>query len=221
MLNKSKGNMFHFVTHTFNPISFNCWKDGFACDYCYMKTMAQRFQVLDREKCLAEKLPNLGTDRVIFPGSSTDIFHPAIPDQWLETVLNHCRKFPNRYWFQTKNPGRMKDFSFPEYTTLAVTIESNRPYLGSRAEEPIRRAAEFAWVHAVRKAINIEPVMDFDTEDFLLLIRNTGSKTVIIGAGTKTQHPEPDPGKLTEFIAKLETRFEVIRKPNLKRIIGA
>jgi len=39
-LNKSKGNMYDFVTHTWNTIKGECPHD---CGYCYMKAIAKRF----------------------------------------------------------------------------------------------------------------------------------------------------------------------------------
>jgi DNA repair photolyase len=33
-LNRAKGNMFDFISHTWNPIKGACFHD---CEYCYMK----------------------------------------------------------------------------------------------------------------------------------------------------------------------------------------
>ena len=35
-LNQSKGNMYEFITHTWNPIKDRCYHD---CAYCYMKSI--------------------------------------------------------------------------------------------------------------------------------------------------------------------------------------
>lgn len=39
MIKESKGNMYEFVTHTWNPIKGKC---SHGCTYCYMKKMCSR-----------------------------------------------------------------------------------------------------------------------------------------------------------------------------------
>lgn len=39
VLNEQKGNMYNFITHTWNPIKGKCWHD---CSYCYMKKFKQK-----------------------------------------------------------------------------------------------------------------------------------------------------------------------------------
>ena len=41
MIKESKGNMYEFVTHTWNPIKGKC---SHGCTYCYMKKMCSRFE---------------------------------------------------------------------------------------------------------------------------------------------------------------------------------
>ena len=96
MMNKQKGNMYHFVTHTWNPIKGTC---PHGCSYCYMKRFPQGKLRLD-EKCLGD---NLGKENFIFIGSSTDMWAEEIPEEWIKKVLEYTKKFPtNTYLFQTK-----------------------------------------------------------------------------------------------------------------------
>jgi len=94
----------------------------------------KRFKVgklrLDK-KCLKD---NLGEGRIIFVGSSTDMWADEVPDKWIETVLNRCRFFhKNTYLFQSKNPIRFKGFLFPPKTILGTTIEYD--YIDSNITE--------------------------------------------------------------------------------------
>lgn len=41
MIKESKGNMYEFVTHTWNPIKGKCFH---GCTYCYMKKMCSRLK---------------------------------------------------------------------------------------------------------------------------------------------------------------------------------
>ena len=67
-LNESKGNMYEFVTHTWNTVKGRCPHD---CSYCYMKRWGkQRDPYFDRR----ELKTDLGEGNFIFVGSSCDIF---------------------------------------------------------------------------------------------------------------------------------------------------
>ena len=78
MLNKSKGNMYEFVTHTWNAIKGECYHQ---CSYCYMKRWGRLKPVRLDEK---ELKTDLGNDNFIFVGSSCDMFAQNIPDEWIK-----------------------------------------------------------------------------------------------------------------------------------------
>lgn len=101
-MNKQTGNMYPFVTHTWNPIRGRCPYD---CIYCYMKVYPQaEFRFVEKEL-----KSNLGKGNFIFVGSSADMWASVVPSDWLFKVLVHCRGFNNKYLFQSKNPS---DFAF-------------------------------------------------------------------------------------------------------------
>lgn len=121
-LNKQKGNMYPWVTHTWNVIKGKCPHD---CSYCYMKIYPQKDIRFDE----SELKTDLGNGNTIFVGSSCDMFAQSIPANWIHSILNHLATFPdNIYLFQSKNPKRFSDFlnDFPEKTILGTTIETNR-----------------------------------------------------------------------------------------------
>src|SRR5512135_2590810 len=86
-LNKQKGNMYPWVTHTWNPIRGKCPHD---CVYCYMKG---RFDVGDLRLAESELDKNHGKGRTIFVGSATDMFANGVSRQWVFRVLEHCIKY--------------------------------------------------------------------------------------------------------------------------------
>ena len=48
MLRESKGNMYDFITHTWNPIKGKCLHN---CSYCYMKRFGeQNLLTIDRKR---------------------------------------------------------------------------------------------------------------------------------------------------------------------------
>ena len=211
-MNISKGNMYEFVTHTWNVIKGQCYHD---CAYCYMKRFGPLKPVrLDRK----ELKTDLGSGNFIFVGSSCDMFSQAIPDEWTQDVLDHCKKFDNQYLLQTKNPSRFHWFEFDERFILGTTIESNRDYDEyGNSPSPYDRATGLKDIKS-RKFITIEPVLDFDVEQMVCLIKIVEPDWVNIGADTGNNGlPEPPPEKIDALIEALAgTRIEI--KKNMKRI---
>ena len=67
-LNKSKGNMYEFISHTWNPILGRC---PHSCLYCYMRrTWSKDNMVRYVQK---EQNTKLGAGKKIFVGSSVDL----------------------------------------------------------------------------------------------------------------------------------------------------
>ena len=93
-LNISKGNMYEFVTHTWNTIKGECYHD---CSYCYMKRWGKLNTVRFDEK---ELKTDLGKGNFIFVGSSCDMFANDINSDWIIKTIEHCAKYPdNKYLF--------------------------------------------------------------------------------------------------------------------------
>ncbi len=216
-LRPQKGNMYSFVTHTWNAIKGKC---SHECSYCYMKPFALNPIRLDETELRCD----LGTGNFIFVGSGTDMFAEDVPSEWIEKVLEHCRKHPeNRYLFQSKNPNRFRAFNFSLYgnVVLGTTIETNRDDNISKAPDVNQRAYA---MYRLRKdgfetMITIEPILDFDIGVLLNMIKNAKPTWVNIGADSKGHKlPEPSKEKLAEFIEKLSTETDVKLKNNLSRI---
>jgi len=218
-LTKSKGNMYPFVSHTWNPIRGRC---PHQCSYCYMK----RYKVGDLRLEFKELRTNLGSKNFIFVGSSTDMFSESVYPSWIRDVLKHCNKFPNNlYLFQSKNPGRFKQFIdyFPpnRATVLGTTIETNRADITTKysatplPQERVNHMMDLAFP----TMISIEPILDFDLKTMKDWIRMIAPEFVVIGADSKGWNlEEPSADKVLALISQLKEIIEVKIKKNLSRI---
>jgi DNA repair photolyase len=220
-LNVSKGNMYEFVTHTWNTIKGQCPHD---CSYCYMKRWGKQNPLrLDKK----EFKTDLGSGNFIFVGSSCDMFADAIPDEWINETLEHCAKFDSRYLFQSKNPGRMN--LWLRLATqrgqldciVCTTIETNRIYPEVMRKSPLP-ASRAKWMRAdnvMPHYVTIEPIMAFDLEPMVDLIRQCNPVQVNIGADSGNNNlPEPSIEKVSELIAALSEFTVISKKRNLGRL---
>jgi DNA repair photolyase len=224
-LNKVRGNMYGFVTHTWNPIKGLC---PHGCTYCYMNKLYKRGWLKPVPPYLDEKeFTNLGSGKFIFVGSSTDIFARDISSVWNLQVLDHAKLFENKYLFQTKNPMRVTmvlgSLNFPINSILCTTLESNRNYemFYKNYCPPPKERARYLSVWSREKHITIEPIFDFDLIPFVEMIKTCDPEQVNIGADSGKNHlPEPSKEKVLELISELEKFTKVYQKNNLRRILG-
>lgn len=116
-----------YLDYTFNPIKMRCTPVSSGCTNCWHLAMAKRLAnnpnipqkhrdaysggplVLDQKELEApfhlKKASRIG---VQFMG---DLFHEAIPDEFLIRCFNAMRMAPqHRYFLLTKRPSRMADF---------------------------------------------------------------------------------------------------------------
>jgi DNA repair photolyase len=225
-LNKSKGNMYEFVTHTWNTVKGTCPHD---CGYCYMKGIAKRFNKPQSPVYFDENelKTNLGKGNFIFVGSSNDLFADKISQQWIHQTLEHCNKFENKYLFQTKNPAGIFDFldyDIIKQSVVCTTLETDcyyTAYMGN-APRPIDRANAMQLLSeiGINTYITIEPIMFFRLEEFITMIKQCNPIQVNIGADSGNNHlPEPPKEKVLELIAELEKFTVVKQKSNLSRLL--
>lgn len=226
-LNSSKGNMYDFVTHTWNTVKGYCPHD---CGYCYMKRWGQL-----RDPRLDEKefKTDLGSGNFIFVGSSNDLFAEGYPSFWINKTLDYCNQFENKYLFQSKNPERfLREMVDPverhlvhpvlEKSVFCTTIESNRYYVVMRnAPAPSERTKATKEISEyIPTYVTIEPIMDFDLEELVSLVKMCNPIQVNIGADSGNNYlPEPSKEKVMDLIAALSEITTVKQKANLKRIL--
>ena len=218
-LNKSKGNMYDFVTHTWNTIKGACYHD---CSYCYMKRWGKLNPVRFDNK---ELKTDLGENNFIFVGSSNDMFAENIPNDWILNTLTKCNWYDNKYLFQTKNPAKFDnyigDINRPFY--ICTTIETNRhypEYMGN-SPTPIVRSLGMEILRTKQKYVTIEPIMDFDLKPMVELIKRCEPIQVNIGADSGNNNlPEPSWKKIEQLKEELSKFTVIANKRNLKRLGG-
>jgi len=217
-LNVSTGNMYPFVTATWNTIKGKC---PHSCIYCYMKRFGEQKPVRFDNK---ELKIDLGMANFIFIGSSCDMFAEDIPLEWIIDTLDYCKKFENRYLFQTKNPERLYKLRqyLPPDSVVGTTIETNRTYpeMGN-TPLPQNRAKYMALLSITHQTmVTLEPLMDFDLDYLEHLISHCEPQWINIGADSQRHNlQEPSEQKILELINRLEKFTEVKLKQNLKRLL--
>lgn len=213
-LNISKGNMYDFVTHTWNTVKGRCYHD---CSYCYMKRWGNLKEARLDEK---EFKTDLGNGNFIFVGSSCDMFANDIPYEWVKKTLNKCKEYDNKYLFQTKNPAKMVSTGLIENCVTCITLETNRIYSEYMKNSPTPNERVIYFENfTYDKYITIEPIMDFDLLQFVDMLKRCEPIQINIGADSGNNHlPEPDNYKIDRLINELMKFTKVKLKKNIKRI---
>ena len=214
--------MYDWIDRTWNPVRGNC---GYDCSYCYAKRWGVQKPIHLDEKVLWEDLEK---GNFIFVCSGCDLFHPDVPREWIEAVIEYTRKYPeNTYLWHTKNPRRVFEFPYLYFvgepcSVLCTTIESNIPLPGiSKAPQPFERI-QYLREFKHRKMITVEPVMEFNPITFSEMILSCEPEQVNIGADSGKNHlPEPTWESLKELIDYLSPHTKIHLKKNLKRIMPA
>ena len=223
MLRESKGNMYKFITHTWNPIKGKCLHD---CAYCYMKRSPQYINPIFIESEMTAPL----NGKFIFIGSTTDVFANNIPSEWINRILNHCLEEYKKgncsmFLLQSKNPKRFLEFinhPIMKRCVLCTTIETNRFYPdfmrnAPKIEERVEAMEEVA-KQGIVTMVTAEPLMQFDLEIMLEHIRRCQPKVVNIGRNTRRniELPEPTKEEVQQLISGLKEFTKVHIKENGK-----
>lgn len=226
--------MYEFITHTWNPIKGKCYHD---CSYCYMKNIVAYERPINLVE--GELQGDFGLNKFIFIGSSTDEFAQDVHDEWIKEVLDFCyNKTKNqppqdrtRFLIQTKNPKRLLDFiNHPLFDTerkqvvICTTLETNRYYPDIMNNAPLPQdraeAMEIISKKGIDTYVTIEPIMDFDLNEFVSLIKQCNPKQVNIGLNTNhnVKLPAPTVGKAVELVRKLNEFTKVHIKANAPKL---
>ena len=223
-LNESKGNMYSWITHTWNTVKGEC---PHGCTYCYMKRWGKQKPLHFDEKELNTDLRIFQPSEFknIFIGSSCDLFADEVPREWIEKTLDKLQFTSHAYLLQTKNPARLMSFldKIPSFSNICTTIETNRfyPEIMQKCPKPVERAYWMAKIsNAFQTYITIEPIMDFDLDLMVQLIRMCNPAQVNIGADSGNNHlPEPSKEKLLSLIDELKKFTVIDQKRNLARLL--
>lgn len=126
---------------TWNPVT-GCTKVSPGCKHCYAERMARRLTLMGNPRYANGFRVTLHPDllsvplawrapRVIFVNSMSDLFHPAVPGEFIEQVFATMEE---AHWhtFQvlTKRPERVvalaADLPWPANVWMGVSVESQR-----------------------------------------------------------------------------------------------
>lgn len=225
-LNKSKGNMYDFVTHTHNHMGGECPHN---CCYCSTKNLVKRYGMEKYAGPLrlieVEFDVQYGIGKTIFTENCNDLFAEQVPIEFIGRIIEHCRKFPdNQYVFQTKNPARLACLYhlLPAQSLVGTTIETNRVIPGvSLAPTPEERMKAMVDMPG-HKFVTIEPIMDFDPDILAEWIMKIRPDFINIGADSKGSGiPEPKMWKINAFMENilLNSGIAIRKKTNLERLM--
>jgi protein gp37 len=150
---------------TWNPVT-GCLHD---CPYCYAKAMAENpyyatafptgfspaFHPGRLDAPANTKIPDSRKDEIgihnVFVCSMADLFGAWVPADWIQQVIDVCRKHPEfNFLFLTKNPKRYLEFAFPENAWLGATADTQVRY------DAAHEAFEIMYNTPINSAHNIQ-----------------------------------------------------------------
>lgn len=219
MLNISSGNMYPWITHTWNPVKGLCFH---RCSYCFMTKWKNR-PLKDIRIEDTEFKTDLLSGNFIFVGSSVDLWATDIPDEWILRTLDYCDRFDNRYLFQSKNPARFLSFTtHPVFrkSVFCTTVETNRwyPEVMNNSPKPQDRAIAMARMKELgfTNYVTAEPLLDFDVKPMVDLLITCAPSQVNIGKNTNWNCtvPEPTATKAQALVDALKGKTVVDIKSN-------
>jgi len=151
-MNKTK---IEWCDYTVNPVKGIC---PMACPYCYARAMYKRFKwnpEIRLDLSVFDPLTFIKGKR-IFVGSTMELFHDDIPDDWRWGILEYCKvRKQHTFIFLTKQPQNLIKWSpFPENCWVGVSA--------SNEKELATRAKLLASVQASVKFASVEPLLSWD-----------------------------------------------------------
>lgn len=213
--------------------SENYFANGLLSHNCYVQAMAKRFPEM-HEKYSGEKITldepeldvNYGKGKLIFIEHMNDLFAENVSEEIIIRILSHCSKYPDsKYVLQTKNPLRYVDFKdyIPKGTICGATIESNRWHeVMGKSPTPLSRMRGINHIGSAgfETFITIEPILDFDVDEFEYMIAIAHPSFVNIGADSKGHGlNEPSYANIMELYSRIcKLGIEVRKKINLERL---
>ncbi len=220
--------MFPFITKTWNPLGGKC---GFECSYCWAKALTKRhnFKKYQGVWYVDEKqlLKSFTNKDFVFLQDMNDIsFCPLVS---LYPIFSRIEGSSAKFLTLTKNPRYFLDgkkwFLTPLNVIIGATIETNRsiPENISKAPQPSER------LHAMfelqqytyhKLFISIEPIMDFDLDEFAKRIILIKPWAVAVGYDNYNNHLiEPSMSKTEELIKKLEANGITVYRKTIREAI--
>ena len=155
-----------WTEQTWNPVT-GCTKVSPGCKHCYAEVMARRLHAMGTagyenqfkltvhesrlEQPLARKKPT-----TYFVNSMSDLFHEAVPDEFIDRVFNTITATPQHtYQILTKRAVRLPEYfaqrACPPNVWLGVSVEDRR--------YGVPRIAYLRHVDACVRFLSVEPLL--------------------------------------------------------------
>lgn len=190
----AQGSTIEWTESTWNPVT-GCDKVSPGCKHCYAERMAERLQAMGQanyrngfELTLQPQMLELPlrwkTSQTIFVNSMSDLFHDAVPIEYIQRVFDVMRRAHwHRFQMLTKRAGRLKgvdcDLDWPPNVWMGVSVENADYY---------QRIHDLRHTQAHVKFLSLEPLLG--PLDKLPL---TGIDWVIVGGESGPRARAMDP----------------------------
>lgn len=159
---------------------------------------------------------------IFFPSMGDLAFATSIQ---IQAHIDYAQKYPDRTFLtQSKNPQWFHDYSFPENMILGATVETNMYGFDTPSEYhyysdislaplPHLRLASMATLLHKRKALTIEPILQFRDYAFLDAIKKVNPELIWVGYDNHNcKLPEPLLSETMSLIKMLREDFDVRTK---------
>lgn len=208
-------------TRTWSPFQ-GCRFDCIYCEYSW-KRQARR----QKHNCMRcynyephkhpERLNRIPSAPVVFVGGSGDVsfIETDFCFKIIEAIKEHNPRMEKEFYWQSKKPDtfdRFKD-KLPDNCILLTTLETNRDkeYRDiSKAPLPSERFKQFKELDYPRKVVTVEPVMDFDLNEFSSWLGSLDLEYLWFGFDShpqKVEYPEPTEEKAQRMVSILKNRY--------------
>lgn len=149
--------------YTINPVKGLC---PVACSYCYARRMYQRFKWNPRIRYDPRAWLGIGSLRKpsrIFVGSTIELFHESLSEQYLKWIFEVPLEFPQHtFIFLTKKPENLPR-EFPDNCWVGVTATD---------ESSFANATNYLYtLESKVKFISVEPLLSWDTSKYVYPFR--------------------------------------------------
>ncbi len=187
------------------------------CRHCY------EYIPHNHRERLFQKLPKTKPDQFVFACACGDVAfcESAYLGQIIQVM---SEKRGTQFLLQSKCPAIFKDSRFSKNVILGTTIETNRDTYNSfvsLAPHPYDRYKDFSKLKHHKKAVTIEPVMDFDVPELLSWLVEINPIWVQVGYDTrKTGLKEPPLYKVDQLVCDLTDSGIPVYKKLIREPIG-
>lgn len=222
-------------TKTWNR-SVGCLYDCIYCKPSFQRQLKRVARHINCEACDTYEPHNhperttIPSFPIVFVYGTGDIafYDPSQVRTTFEIIDHHKPRMFKLYYFQSKNPvcfNRYLDWfkANTDKIILLTTLETNRDEgydKISKATPPSQRFRDFKNLDYPRKVVTIEPVLDFDLEEFFgWIVSLRGLEYVWFGFDSKKCGlPEPSEEKAQRFVDELQACGIEVRGKTLRGI---